>query len=78
MIVVKSDTNDDYSGFNISGIKIVCKMKITLDISDTQNDNGWYLLLIPTIIYGSFTDAYEFGIGWFNKVVVLVFPKNKE
>ena len=55
-----------------------CNMKIGFDISNTaKRSNGWYLLLVPTIICGSFRDAYEFGIGWLNIVAVFVFSKNK-
>jgi hypothetical protein len=54
-------------------------MKIGFDITNTaKRNNGWYALLIPTIICGSFSDAYEVGIGWLNFVAVIIVSKNEK
>jgi hypothetical protein len=53
-------------------------MKIKFDLSKTaQNNDGWYFLLLPTIICGSFESCYEFGLGWMNFIAVIVLVKEK-
>jgi hypothetical protein len=60
-------------------MKILFNMKIGFDITNTaKRNNDWYALLIPTIICGSFSDAYEVGIGWLNFVAVIVVSKNEK